>query len=179
MHIVYARLTIRLPGETPQQEQLLHRVQEQTQISPLLQSYRLPCPSCWALLGRHMNVLTVHTPGERQRAAPYCHQWGWLCPGPLLSGGFSSFSCRRCSVPQQASGKIQYCLQFLLIWYLRNPIQWGGAVLIKKKYGYGSNCQCIDRRNKFRAKLNIFFAQSPQYSYQKFCWPDQACLVFC
>lgn len=32
---------------------------------------------------------------------------------------------------------------------------------IDKKYGYGSNCQCIDRRNKFRAKLNIFLAQSP------------------
>ena len=108
VHIVYASLTMRLPGETSQQEQLLHHVQEQTQISPLLQSYHLPCALCCALLGRHTNVLTMHTPGDRQWAAPYCHQRGWLHPRALLSGGFSSFSCRRCSVPQQASGKIQY-----------------------------------------------------------------------
>lgn len=46
VHIVYTFLTMRLPGETSQQEQLLHHVQEQTQISPLLQSYHLPCAPC-------------------------------------------------------------------------------------------------------------------------------------
>lgn len=106
-HVAYVSLTMRLPGEGSQQEQL-HHVQQQTQFSPLPQSYCLPCaPSC-ALLGRHTNILTMHTPGDRQRAAPYGHQQGWLHPGALLSGVFSSFSCRRCSVPQQASGRICY-----------------------------------------------------------------------
>lgn len=106
MHIVYAPLTMRLPGETSQQEQLLHHVQEHR--SHLFSSYHLPCAPCCALRGTHTNVLTMPTTGDRQRAAPHCHRRGWLRPGVLLSGGFSSFSCRHCSVPQQANGKIQY-----------------------------------------------------------------------
>lgn len=65
---------MRLPGESSQQEQLLHHVQEHTEISPLLQSYHLPCAPCCALLGRHTNVLTMQAPGARNWAAPYCHQ---------------------------------------------------------------------------------------------------------
>lgn len=63
VHIVYTCLTMKLPGETSQQEQLLHHVQEQTQISTL-QSYHLPCAPCCSLLSKHTNVLTMQ------------HSWG-------------------------------------------------------------------------------------------------------
>lgn len=61
--IVYASLTMRLPGESPQQEQLIHYTQEQTLISPLLQSYHLPHAPHGTLLGRHMDVPVRHNSG--------------------------------------------------------------------------------------------------------------------
>jgi len=164
VHIVYAPLTMMLPREMSQQEQVLHHAREHTQISPLPQSHHLPRAPCCAPWGRRTDVLTTHTPGDRLHLTVTSED-SCVLELSLAEASPRSHADAALLILNRQVGKYRMSTVLAhLIPHEFNTVR--GAALIKKKYGYGSNCQCIDRRNKFRESWT-YFLLSPHSIYTR------------